>query len=198
MILRLILAISLLLPGISLATDNKYGLTPYAGWRTSSDLEEESTNATINLDETSSYGLILSAKKDARTNYDLLYSEQDTDLRLTSGQTEELTIRYLHLGGTVFYKEDKLWPFVSGGLGATHISPANSAFSSETKFSFSVGGGVLVPFQESVGLRLEARGYGTVVDSETSILCSGGACFAHFTGSLFWQVELLAGLSFAF
>lgn len=197
MLLRLILAISLLLPGISLAKDTKYELTPYAGWRTSSSLEEEATGATINLDETVSYGLILSVKKDGKTNYDLLFSKQDTDLRLTTGQSEGLSISYVHLGGTVFYEADNLRPFVSGGLGATHISPSNSAFSSETKFSFSVGGGVMVPFQERVALRLEARGYGTVVDSSGSILCSGG-CVAHFTGSLFWQVEALAGISFAF
>ena len=181
------------------AKEPVYGITPYVGWRTSSSLEEETTGATINLDETSGYGLLLSAKKDSRTDYDLLFSRQDTELRLTTspGASEKLSIRYLHIGGTVFYEADKLRPFVSGGLGITHISPANTLFSSETKFSMSIGGGVEAPFHERVALRLEVRGYGTVVESGGSILCSGG-CIAHFKGELFWQVEALAGLSFAF
>jgi opacity protein-like surface antigen len=97
----------------------------------------------------------------------------------------------------VFYDYDKLHPFVSGGLGATHISPANNDFSSETKFSLSIGGGLKFPLSQNIGLRLEARGYGTVVSSGGTILCSGG-CIAKFTGSLFMQFEASAGLSIAF
>ena len=191
-----LLAIAILATQLTPAYAQDYEITPLIGWRTSNSLEDVNTGATIDLDETRSYGVILSMKKSSDTNYDFLFSRQNTKLQSTS-ITESLRIDYYQLGGTVFYDYDKLHPFVTGGLGATHISPANDDFSSETKFSLSVGGGFKVPLTQNMGLRLEARGYGTVVSSGGTILCSGG-CVAKFTGSLFMQFEAFAGLSIAF
>ena len=183
----------------ALAQDHDYEITPFIGWRTSSSLEEVNTSASIDLDETSSFGIILSMKKDPDTNYDFLFSRQSTELKSSTSpsNTESLRIDYYQIGGTVFYDYDKFHPFVSGGLGATHISPANGDLSSETKFSLSVAGGLKFPLSQNVGLRLEARGYGTVVSSGGTIMCSGG-CVAQFKGSLFMQFEASAGLSIAF
>ena len=189
-------AVAILVTQLTPAYAKDYEITPYIGWRTSSSLEEVDTGATIDLKETDSLGIILSMKKDLDTNYDFLFSRQNTKLQSTS-ITESLRIDYYQLGGTVFYDYDKLHPFVTGGLGATHISPANDDFSSETKFSLSIGGGLKFPLTQNMGLRLEARGYGTVVSSGGTILCSGG-CIAKFTGSLFMQFEASAGLSIAF
>ena len=191
-----LLAITILVTQLTPAYAQDYEITPYIGWRTSSSLEDADTGETIDLKETDSFGIILSMKKNQDTNYDFLFSRQNTELK-SSTVTESLRIDYYHLGGTIFYDYDKLHPFVSGGLGATHISPANDAFSSETKFSLSVGGGLKFPLTQNVGLRLEARGYGTVVSSGGTIMCSGG-CVAKFTGTLFMQFEALAGLSIAF
>jgi opacity protein-like surface antigen len=191
-----LLAITILVTQLTPAYAQDYEITPYIGWRTSSSLEDAETGETIDLKETDSLGIILSMKKNLDTNYDFLFSRQNTELK-SSTVTESLRIDYYHLGGTIFYDYDKLHPFVSGGLGATHISPANDAFSSETKFSLSVGGGLKFPLTQNVGLRLEARGYGTVVSSGGTIMCSGG-CVAKFTGTLFMQFEALAGLSIAF
>jgi opacity protein-like surface antigen len=191
-----LLAFTILVTQLTPAYAQDYEITPYIGWRTSSSLEDAETGETIDLKETDSLGIILSMKKNLDTNYDFLFSRQNTELK-SSTVTESLRIDYYHLGGTIFYDYDKLHPFVSGGLGATHISPANDAFSSETKFSLSVGGGLKFPLTQNVGLRLEARGYGTVVSSGGTIMCSGG-CVAKFTGTLFMQFEALAGLSIAF
>ena len=174
-----LLAATILVTQLTPAYAQDYEITPYIGWRTSSSLEDVETGETIDLKETDSFGIILSMKKNLDTNYDFLFSRQNTELQ-SATVTESLRIDYYHLGGTIFYDYDKLHPFVSGGLGATHISPANDAFSSETKFSLSVGGGLKFPLTQNVGLRLEARGYGTVVSSGGTILCSGG-CVAKFT-----------------
>ena len=184
---------------ISAVHANGYEITPFIGWRTSDTLEEVDTGASIDLKETDSFGFILSLKKDKASNYDFLFSRQNTELRssTTPGYTESLRFDYFHIGGTVVYDQDKLHPFVTGGLGATHISPANNSFSSDTKFSLSIGGGLRFPLTQAAALRLEFRGYGTVIDGSGAILCSGG-CVARFTGSLFLQFEASAGLSIAF
>ena len=198
--LRLLLSIlTICISTVNTVNAQEYVITPFAGWRASDSLEEANTGTTIKLDETRSYGLLLSLKQDPDVSYDFLFSRQNTQLQPDSptGSTESLRLDYYQIGGTVFYEYDKLHPFVTGGLGATHISPANDAFSSETKFSLSLGGGLKVPLTQHLGLRFEARGYGTVVGSNGAILCSGG-CVVKFNGSLFMQFEASAGLSVAF
>ena len=198
--LRLLLSIlTICISTVNTVNAQEYEITPFVGWRASDSLEEVDTGTTIKLDETRSYGLLLSLKQDPDVSYDFLFSRQNTQLQPDSptGSTESLRLDYYQIGGTVFYDYDKLLPFVTGGLGATHISPANDAFSSETKFSLSLGGGLKVPLTQHLGLRFEARGYGTVVGSSGAILCSGG-CVVKFNGSLFMQFEASAGLSVAF
>jgi opacity protein-like surface antigen len=198
--LRLLLSIlTISISTVNTVNAQEYEITPFVGWRASDSLEEVNTGTTIKLDETRSYGLLLSLKQDPDVSYDFLFSRQNTQLQPDSptGSTESLRLDYYQIGGTVFYDYDKLLPFVTGGLGATHISPANDAFSSETKFSLSLGGGLKVPLTQHLGLRFEARGYGTVVGSSGAILCSGG-CVVKFNGSLFMQFEASAGLSVAF
>jgi len=182
------------------ANAQNYEITPFAGWRTSSSLEEESTGETVKLDETRSFGILMSMQRDHDSSYDLLFSRQDTDIQSKSSPEKNTSIKfdYYHIGGTLNYKQNGLYPFVSGGLGVTHISPANEVFSSETKFSLSIGGGIKFPLTENIGLRLEARGYGTVVDSSGSILCTADGCLIRFKGDLFTQFEATAGLTIAF
>ncbi|MGB5278030.1 MAG: outer membrane beta-barrel protein [Gammaproteobacteria bacterium] len=178
----------------------EFEITPYIGWRTSSTLEEEATGQTIDLKETRSYGIIVSMQQKPGTNYDFLFSRQNTEFESATypANTTSLRFDYYHIGGTVFYDHDQFNPFVTGGLGATHISPANDIFSSETRFSLSIGGGLKFPITRNIGMRLEVRGYGTVADGTGSILCANGACIAKFNGSLFMQFEANAGLSVAF
>jgi opacity protein-like surface antigen len=197
---RQFLLAAILLVSTTTALAQNYEITPLLGWRTSSSLEDVDTGETIDIKETSSFGIILSMKQKRDTNYDFLFSRQDTELQSSASAGAPTAVRfdYYHLGGTVYYDHDSLQPFISGGLGATHVSPANKNFSSETKFSLSIGGGLKFPLSQNIGLRLEARGYGTVVDGEGGILCANGACIAKFTGSLFMQFEAIAGLSFAF
>lgn len=177
-----------------------YEVTPLIGWRTSSSLVEESTNESVDLEETRSFGVLLSMRRDPDSSYDFLFARQDTDIQSDSSTANNTSINfdYYHIGGTVYYKQKGLYPFVSGGLGLTHISPANNIFSSETKFSLSIGGGIKFPLTENIGLRFEARGYGTAVDSSGSILCGGGGCLIRFKSDLFTQFEAMVGMSIAF
>ena len=191
---------ALLLMPSSGAFAQDYAITPFFGWRTSSSLEQVSTGASIDLRETRSYGVLLSMRQKSDSYYDFLFSRQNTELESSTLPSDATSLRfdYFHFGGTVFYGQDRLKPFVTGGLGATHISPANDLFSSETGFSLSIGGGLKFALAPQLAVRLEIRGYGTVTDGVGSILCADGRCIAKFSGSLFMQYEANAGLSFAF
>lgn len=199
MLRQLLLTVSLLVTQTTMVYAQNYEITPLVGWRGSSSLEEESTGETVDLNETRSFGILLSIRQYHNSTYDLLFTRQDTETQ-TPVTLENASIRfdYYHIGGTVFYEQKHLQPFLSGGLGITHISPTNNNFSSETKLSLSIGGGIKFPLTKSIGLRLEARGYGTAVDSGGSILCTGGSCLIRFKSELFTQFEAMAGLSVAF
>ncbi len=185
---------------------NDYAFTAFTGFRVSDSLEgEDETTGEIfkvDVDETSSFGFILSMRRDRVSTYDLYFSRQDTELISRSagllGNPLDIRIDYYHLGGTVDYEADKLRPFATGGLGIARISPASDIFGTETKFSFSLGGGVKVPITENVGVRIGARALGIVTSGDRRVFCSNGQCVAQFEGTLFLQYEANIGLSIAF
>ena len=179
-----------------------FSITPLVGFRASDSLEEEETGQTIDIDNSSSFGLILSMNIDNDSAYELYFSRQETDLlpRTTEVVSNNLGIRidYIHIGGTVDYTVNKLHPFVTGGLGVALISATDQDVSTESNFSLSVGGGLKIPFTKRISMRLEGRLLGTAIDGDNSILCSNGQCIARFKSSGFLQFETNLGLSIAF
>ena len=199
--------LALLIAPISNANEyayTEYAFTAFTGYRISDSLEDddELTEVHIDIDETSTFGFILSKRRDRLSTYDLYFSRQDTELNTRaagiSGSQLKLRFDYLHIGGTVDYEVDDMHPFATGGLGITRISPANEVFGSETKFSFSLGGGIKVPISENMGVRFEGRVLGTTTGGNGAIICANGQCVAKFEGSLFLQYEANVGLSVAF
>ena len=65
-----------------------------------------------------------------------------------------------------------------------------------------LGVGFKMPMSERTALRLEARGYLTVVDSDTSVFCKvefgEGGCAFVTRGSTLFQAELSAAIAFGF
>ena len=59
-----------------------------------------------------------------------------------------------------------------------------------------------MPVSEHAAFRLEARGYLTLVDSDTSIFCrsdnGSGFCRIIASGSTIFQAEVLAGFAVSF
>jgi opacity protein-like surface antigen len=199
--------LALLITPISNANDHaytEYAFTAFTGYRVSDSLEDddELTEDHIDIDETSTFGFILSKRRDRLSTYDLYFSRQDTELdfRTAGTPSDPLKLRfdYFHIGGTVDYEVDDMHPFATGGLGVTRITPANEVFGSETKFSFSLGGGIKVPIAENMGIRIEGRMLGTTTGGDGAILCVNGKCAARFEGSLFLQYEANIGFAIAF
>ena len=72
----------------------------------------------------------------------------------------------------------------------------------ETRFSGSLAFGVAVPLGARAAFRFEARGYLTVVDSDSAIFCRSdngtGFCRVIASGSTVVQAEALAGIAIRF
>jgi opacity protein-like surface antigen len=182
-----------------------FELTPFVGYRTAGELELTTSGEDVDVDDSRTLALALNLRIDAGSQYELFYSRQATQLESGAilGEDVELKVEYLHVGGTLTV-DDTQWlkPYIVGTLGATRFSPDPPQARDSTNFSLSVGGGLRVPFSERFSLRLEARGFLTFVDSDSSLFCEtgtfGAVCEVSASGSTFIQYEALAGAAFAF
>jgi hypothetical protein len=73
-----------------------------------------------------------------------------------------------------------------------------AGYDSATKFGAGVGLGVKSYFSKNIGLRLEARGFWTLVQGEGGVACVNGDCLFAFSGSGLWQGDFSGGLIIAF
>ncbi|MGD8908916.1 MAG: hypothetical protein PVI92_06165 [Chromatiales bacterium] len=172
---------------------------PFAGYRFGGSFDEEISGDKRDLDDRGSWGFAVSSPSSSTTDYELLYSHQETRLTDTTNPEDafDLKIHYLHLGGTVDVNHERFTPFFSGGIGMTHMSPGRSGFTDETRLSLSLGGGLKWYPSEQLGIRFELRGYGTLIDAGGSLFCDGG-CQLRLSSDLLPQFETNLGLIFRF
>jgi opacity protein-like surface antigen len=167
------------------------------------ELNDAVTGESLSFDDTSSYGIMLDMKQAEDSWIELYFSRQQTRLKADQGPffgdpLFDVDIEYYHLGGTYGQATGRVKPFVVGTLGATYMDPKGAGLNSETKFSLSLGGGVKLYLTEHVGIRLDARWFGTFIGGSGSVFCSGGACLVNVQGDVLSQFTANAGLIMAF
>lgn len=183
-----------------------FEVTPIAGFVTGGDFEDMSGSATLAFDDSSSFGIILDIRESANTQWEILYSLQATEADTTglpiSGAALDIDAHYIQGGGTYLFDGDAARPFLSATIGASHFEPGLSGVNSETFFAFSIGTGLQIRPNHRLGIRLEARGFGSLLDSESDLFCrsdpAGAVCAIHVDGTVLWQIQAFAGLVFRF
>lgn len=180
-----------------------FEITPLFGYTWGGGFENSDNGNDLDLQGGESLGLILGWEDTSRIGaiYELFYMRQansiEGDGSAFSGLPEmDIDIDYLHIGGTYGADEGRVLPFVSGGLGITHMSP--EVGDSEVRFSLSLGAGLKVPITDHINFRLEGRGFGTVFNGSSEIFCSGNQCVVSVSGDMFWQFSALAGVGIVF
>jgi hypothetical protein len=205
----LVVALSAAVPVIALAQASapaapegrQNNVTVYGGYRFGGGLTDVTTGKTWELSEGPSFAVAADFGIDRKTQWEVFYSYRNSALRASgfSPVTNDigLGITYLHVGGTYFVDQIGRGTYVVGGVGLTHFDPHASGLGSETKFSLNVGVGYMVPLGERIAVKLEARGYATLINSSSAIFCSGG-CVVQISGSTVTQGEVLAGIAARF
>jgi hypothetical protein len=93
-------------------------------------------------------------------------------------------------------------PYLAATLGGTHARARSTGSGSDTFWSGSIGLGLLISPSSRIGLRLEARAYGTLTSSNTDLLCQTGPdanfCAVRIQGEMLTQIETFAGVVFRF
>jgi len=174
------------------------GLTLYGGYRGGGDFTDATTGQNIRVGSTGTFGLALDIALEPLKQVQIFYSRQNTELSsgafLVSTGSIPLRIEYFHLGGTVFFDKMSSGGYAVGGIGATLFTPNGPGLTSETKPSINFGFGYMLPLGRGLGVRFEARGYATLINSTGGFFCSGG-CVVSIKGDALYQGEALVGLT---
>ena len=176
----------------------------HGGYRMGGGLEDGETGADRDFEDSSSFAVALElryGKGDDRF-YQLWYSRQATEVD-NDVEDFDADIEYLHIGGTLpFSGWEHAQPYFAAGIGATRFSASVPDADDSTRFSGSMAFGLEIPLAAHAAIRLEARGYLTAVDTDTSFFCRSdngeGACRIIASGSAIFQSEALAGILIRF
>ncbi|MGL5392473.1 MAG: outer membrane beta-barrel protein [Shewanella sp.] len=194
-----------------LRAETAWIIAPYGGYSLGGgqfdlhQLEDESLAAPslrdeVSIDESGHYGLMLGFTTAEPGNIYLLFSRQSSDL--TSGGMfspeliTPLTVDYIHLGGTLYFPRGDVLPYVTASVGATRMQPDH--WSSETRFSMGIGGGVEYRLTRNLGLMADVRGFASFMDNDTALFCNENECLWRVTADVMWQVQANLGLTLRF
>ncbi len=179
-----------------------FEITPFGGYRFGGTFDITGSDESYELEDSASFGLILNLRESSNTQWELLYASQSTDAELNGAGTQQavgIDMQVLQFGGTYQGSDNRFRPYVALTVGGTHVS---SDADSDTFFSGSIGLGFQVRPNERIGIRLEARAYATLTDSDTDLFCRTGPdqniCAVRVDGEILSQIETFAGVVFRF
>jgi opacity protein-like surface antigen len=162
-----------------------------------------STRGRVTLADHGGFAITADARAAEGAQYELFYSREATALHGDTGVPRtDLTVEYVHLGGTLVLDDElMIKPYVAGGLGITRFTP-DEVGNTDTRFSLSLGLGLKWPATRNLSLRVEGRGFLTLVNPDAAVFCGSGSdgllCRVRGSGQSFLQGQFLAGIVFAF
>ena len=180
-----------------------FEVAPFIGYQVGGNFQQADTGQHIGLDDHGSFAIALDAPADPSGQYELFYGRQSTVVRGEGFAPVNVVVEYLHIGGTVLLSDSqRVKPYLAGGLGVSRLSPDSPGADADTRFSVSLALGLRVPLNRHFSLRVEGRGFLTVLQSDGAVFChsgeSGGACQITAQGSTLFQFAFLAGAAYDF
>jgi len=183
----------------------RFEVTPFIGYRFGGHFDVEGSDNDADLNDSPAFGIALGLRPNPLKQYELFYGRQSTEIASNAALSEvDLDIDQLQFRMTVLLDDvaSRLNPYALGSVGVTRFSLDAPDANDETRFSIAAGGGLRIPLQPRLDLRLEARVDLIFMSSSSSIFCSsnstGGACAFTGSGSVLFQYEFLAGATFTF
>ena len=178
-------------------------LTPFVGTRVGGDFDDIQTPLIndVEIDDGASFGLVFDVGFGENWQLEFLGSSQATELiaeGTISGKVD-IDVNHYHVGGAYQFRDslEPLRPFVAFSLGATQFDP-DGALDSESKFSFSLGGGVKYHFNDRLGVRVQGRFTSTEINDDDEVFCDPFVCYVVEDTNFLNQTELSAGLVIRF
>ena len=187
-----------------------FELTPTFSYNFGGTIRAEDSNfSNFDLDaaDSESYGVSFGIPLSPWAQIELLASRQQTQLEYDRGLfggnrgVADFDVTYYHVGGLFQWGNGQIHPFFVASLGVTNLNPNVPGAADENKFSGSLGGGVKIFFTDNIGLRLEGRGFWTVLDGNNNDYHWDHDChncgYDYGYSNTFDQGQASAGLIFA-
>jgi hypothetical protein len=173
---KLLFAILLLVPGAVFAQGAGFEITPTAGYRftgsvTAYDNEGFRDGRDLKVDSGGAYGVTFDVPIGYRWQLEFLANHQSTSFQLDRGvftprtNLGDVDLDYYQVGLAYNWGRGQVNPFFGGSVGISNIKPKFSTIPSDNHFAGTLFGGVKIFFSRNVGLRLEARGYWSNIDT---------------------------------
>ncbi|MEO7795381.1 MAG: outer membrane beta-barrel protein [Thermoanaerobaculia bacterium] len=212
-----VLSILLLAPAAAFAQDaipsnspysrGRFELTPTFSYNFGGTISAEESSLfefDLEADDSEAYGVTFGIPLSPVAQIELLASRQQTRLAYDQGLfggsrgVSDFDVSYYHVGGLFQWGNGQIHPFFVASLGIANLNPDVPGARAENKFSGSIGGGVKIFFTDNIGLRLEGRGFWTLLDGNNDDYYWDDDCYCDYGyTSSFDQGQASAGLIIA-
>lgn len=219
------LAFSLMLTAVlapAALAQQKFEISPYAGIRTAGSFRGDNQLVSFNVQSAPTFGVFADymvtrqlaveflwghegstvEKRIASIEATPLGTDGDQPRMLSEDGDEELFglgIDYFHGGIRYDGGNEKYTPYVAVGAGTTRFSPDAADASGANKFSFSIGAGINAYLTDRIGVRFDARAFGTRTgDAQEDLACGVFGCVTFERASTFWQSHFVGALIIRF
>jgi hypothetical protein len=177
-------------------------IAPMGGYRFGGGFFERVTGQAVDLDGAPAVGVIVNVPLHDGLFVEALVTHQEARVTVPGGAFTPATrwridVDHVQAGGLQeFWRHRRARPFLTGLIGLTRYAADGD---NEIRFTASAGGGVKLMPVPRVGVRLDGRVFGTLVEVEgRAIACSPGICLVAFDANIVWQAEFTLGLVVAF
>ena len=217
----LIFALVLVLASTAAWGQARFELTPFVGYRTTGNIDGAIQELSeFSITDGLAYGLSLGYRVSQMLTMEVLWSRVDSQFtaRVGGGGEEELAkiaTDAIHANFLFFALNDqyKARPYFLLGLGATIANPKATDFSdgdinpsgqsidpsAASRFSWSLGGGVLISASERIGVKLQAKWFPTYINTTSEIWVDWwGYAWVVPVNNYMNQWEFTGGLVFRF
>jgi|GEM_PF-859965 len=196
-------AVGELLAAPAVARAQTVEITPFGGYRVGGSIGEVGGRAVEDDDGGPSVGVIVDVVFGSPIDglkVEGLFSRERANLRVNAGLLDPPThvrveVDQIHVGGIQELGDGRIRPFLAGLLGLTRYAVPGDT---EVRFSVGMGAGAKFFATRNVGLRLDARGYMTIVDAGGAGVCGGYGCAIAYRVNPAFQGDFTVGLIVAF
>jgi hypothetical protein len=176
-------------------------ITPLAGYRFGNDFFEAVANRPVDLDGAPVVGGMVNVDLGQGLSFEGLFSHQQAHVTVPAdpfgpAASWRVVVDQWLAGGRQEFGAGRARPYLSGLLGLTWFGTDGDH---ELRFTTGAGGGLKVPLQRRLGLRLDSRVLATFLDVEAqSGVCGAAGCVLHVHANVVWQAEFTADVVVVF
>jgi hypothetical protein len=174
---------------------------PVGGYRFGNDLFQFVANGPVDRDGAPVVGGALNVDIGDGLSFEALVTRQQAHVTIPGGAFGppahgRVVVDQWLAGGRQEFGVARVRPFLTGLVGLTRIGTEGD---NEVRFTVAAGGGVKLPLQRRLGVRLDGRVFTTFVDADArTVACVTGTCFFGLDVSVAWQAEFSAAMVLIF